>query len=261
MLKGIDHLVIAVPDLEAAQKAYTELGFTVVPGGRHLGIGTYNVLIAFADGAYLELIAFYEPRPDHRWWTPLQAGGGLVDYCMQTDDLAGDTVALRNAGVTIGDPEDKNRKRPDGYDVRWRFSLARGEHRGVAPFIIEDETPRAERVPRETTHANGVTGIAALTVAVNDEAAIRRWYARVAPPGAGVVREDLAASGVRFVIGPHQLDFLVPRGGSGPIAESIRARGAGPYTAAFATTAGAVTLDPTRTGGARLALVKAPAPR
>ncbi|PYM68099.1 MAG: VOC family protein, partial [Candidatus Rokuibacteriota bacterium] len=35
MLSGIDHLVIAVPDLEVARKNYEALGFTVVPGGRH----------------------------------------------------------------------------------------------------------------------------------------------------------------------------------------------------------------------------------
>ena len=58
MITGIDHLVIAVKDLEAATRAYGELGFTVVPGGRH-PVGTYNTLIAFADGSYLELIGFY----------------------------------------------------------------------------------------------------------------------------------------------------------------------------------------------------------
>ena len=35
MLQGIDHLVIAVRDLDAATKDYRDLGFTVVPGGRH----------------------------------------------------------------------------------------------------------------------------------------------------------------------------------------------------------------------------------
>src|SRR3972149_6547866 len=94
MLTAIDHLIIAVPDLEAAVKSYQGLGFAVMPGGRHTGIGTYNALIAFQDTAYLELIAFYEPRPDHRWWAPLQQGGGLVDFCLQTDDLAGDAAAL-----------------------------------------------------------------------------------------------------------------------------------------------------------------------
>ena len=76
MLKGIDHLVIVVPELEAAVASYRGLGFTVVPGGRH-PIGTHNALIAFADGSYLELIAFFEPNAQHRWYQRLQQGGGL----------------------------------------------------------------------------------------------------------------------------------------------------------------------------------------
>ncbi|MEK7364696.1 MAG: VOC family protein, partial [candidate division NC10 bacterium] len=111
MLLGIDHLVVAVPDLDTAIRGYTELGFTVVPGGRH-PVGTHNALISFADGSYLELIAFYEPSPDHRWWAPLQKGGGLVDFCMQTDDLRGDTAVFRQAGVAIDDPKPLSRVRP-----------------------------------------------------------------------------------------------------------------------------------------------------
>ncbi|HXD96933.1 MAG TPA: VOC family protein, partial [Candidatus Acidoferrum sp.] len=179
MLHGIDHLVITVPDLAAAIKTYRDLGFTVVAGGRHTGIGTHNALIAFRDSSYLELVGFYEPRPDHRWWAPLQKGGGLVDFCLQTDDLAGDTAALRRAGIDIGEPEHRDRKRPDGKEIRWVFSLARGAHRGVAPFIIADETGRDERVPRQRTHANGVTGVDSVTVAVDDVTRVRGWYAQV----------------------------------------------------------------------------------
>ena len=151
MITGIDHLVIAVKDLEAATRAYGELGFTVVPGGRH-PVGTYNTLIAFPDGSYLELIGFYRDNPDHRWWAALQRGGGLVDYCLQTDDLMGDTRAFRDAGVDIADPVSQSRVRPDGYQLRWVFSLARGPHRGVGPFLINDETPRS---PEATTKAPG----------------------------------------------------------------------------------------------------------
>ena len=35
MLKGIDHLVVVVPELEAAVASYRGLDFTVVPGGLH----------------------------------------------------------------------------------------------------------------------------------------------------------------------------------------------------------------------------------
>src|SRR4030095_15665435 len=151
MIRGIDHLVIAVKDLEAASRAYGELGFTVVPGGRH-PVGTYNTLIAFADGSYVELIGFYRDNPDHRWWSALQRGGGLVDYCLQTDDLIGDTASFREAGGDIADRVSQSRVRPDGYQLRWVFSLSRGPHRGVGPFLINDETPREGRVPRAQRH-------------------------------------------------------------------------------------------------------------
>ena len=63
MLQGIDHIVIVVSDLEQAAKDYEQLGFTVVPGGKH-PVGSHNVLIALADGSYIEIIAFY--REAHR---------------------------------------------------------------------------------------------------------------------------------------------------------------------------------------------------
>ena len=116
MVTGIDHLVIVVPNLDAAIRGYRELGFTVVEGGRH-PVGTHNALIAFADGAYLELLAFDRESPQHRWWRPLQKGGGLVDFCLATDDLLADTRAFRAAGVDIADPTAQSRVRPDGYET------------------------------------------------------------------------------------------------------------------------------------------------
>ncbi len=256
MLLGIDHLVIAVKSLEAATNDYTDLGFTVVPGGRHTGIGTYNSLIAFQDGSYLELIGFYEPRDDHRWFAPLQKGGGLIDFCLQTDDLPADTVALRRAGIDIGEPEKRDRKRPDGKEIRWVFSLARGAHRGVAPFIITDETGRDERVPRERRHANGVTGIGTITVAVDDVARVRGWYAQIlGRPGVDVKRDDISGTGARFTIGPHTFDFVAPATASSPLTAWLAARGPSPYSATLRGGAGrAGALDSVKTHGARLAL-------
>jgi len=196
MLTAIDHLVIVVSNLEAAAEDYRSLGFTVVPGGRHPGVGTYNALIAFADSSYIELIGFYEPRADHRWWAPLQRGGGLVDFCLQTDDLMGDLHALRRAGVDIGEPEPRNRTRPDGVEIRWTFALARGPHRGVAPFIIADVSGRDVRVPPERSHANGVTGVGMVTVAVSDVVPVRAWYeTALGRPGEDIRRPDVAGSG------------------------------------------------------------------
>jgi catechol 2,3-dioxygenase-like lactoylglutathione lyase family enzyme len=256
MLKGIDHVVIAVRDLDAAVASYTQLGFTVVPGGRH-PVGTHNALIAFTDGAYIELIAFYEAHPSHKWWGALQRGGGLVDFCMQTDDLGADTAAFRAAGVPMDDPSPLSRTRPDGYQLRWVLSIPREGSRGVAPFLIQDETPRHERVPGQTAHANGVTGIGTLTVAVVEPGAVRAWYARVlGQPGEDIRRDDLQAAGARFCIGPHTFDFVAPTGSGGALAAWLAARGPSPFAATLRTTSGRRgPLDEAKALGARLSLV------
>jgi catechol 2,3-dioxygenase-like lactoylglutathione lyase family enzyme len=253
MLTGLDHLVVAVPELPVAARSYRELGFTVVPGGRH-PVGTHNALIAFEDGAYLELIAFYEPSPAHRWWTPLQLGGGLVDFCCRTDDLSADTAALRRAGVEIDDPRPQSRLRPDGYTVRWKLAVPRGGHRGVAPFLIEDETPREERVPRETRHANRVTGVRGLTVVVDDVAAARRWYAgATGQPGEDLRGHDTGGAGARFTIGRHRVDVVAPREAASPLGNWLRHRGPSPWAATLATSGGTPgPLDPAKALGARL---------
>jgi catechol 2,3-dioxygenase-like lactoylglutathione lyase family enzyme len=252
MLLGIDHIVIAVHDLEAATNNFRQLGFTVVPGGRH-PVGTYNGLIALADGSYIELISFYRDNPEHRWWDALQKGGGLVDFCMQTDDLAGDTVKLRNAGVEIDDPVPWSRARPDGYQLKWLLSLARKEHRGVAPFLIQDETPRAERVPHETSHRNGAAGIGAVIVAVNDLPVVQRWYeAGLGYAGVEAARSDLGAAGLGFAIGTHRLEFIEPAAPESPLASWLKAHGPSPFAATLRGQKLAAPLDASLTCGVAL---------
>ncbi|MBX5493280.1 MAG: VOC family protein [Chloroflexi bacterium] len=256
MLTGIDHLVIAVPDLDAAVASYRALGFTVIPGGRHT-VGTHNALVPFADGAYLELIAFYEPNPAHRWWWPLQRGGGLVDFCAATDGLASDVAAWRAAGVALADPAPMTRRRPDGYEVQWVLAIPAEEQRGVVPFLIEDRTPRAERVPTGVTHPNGVQGVDTLAVAVAALDRARGWYAAALhQPGEPMERPELGARGHRFALGPHYVELLAPTSETGPVADWLRRRGPSPYAASLRT--GGATrgpLDPSQTAGARLTLV------
>jgi len=242
MLRGIDHLVIAVRDLGEARGRYEALGFTVVEGGRH-PVATHNALIALADGGYIELIAFYEPSPQHRWWQALQRGGGLVDFCAQTDDLRADVAALRRAGVEIDDPVPLSRVRPDGFELQWRLCIPSKGYRGIAPFLIEDETPRAERVPRETAHANGAVGINGLILAVPDVSRPRAWYESIlGRPGQSVWRRDLDGRGVRFEVGDHGVELLAPANAGSPLARSLAARGPSPYRAELRAAGDALVL-------------------
>jgi hypothetical protein len=117
-------------------------------------------------------------------------------------------------------------------------------HGFIAPFLIEDETPREERIPREHRHRNGVSGIAALTIALQDVSHPPRWWSAVLHgPGKRIWREDVLARGARFAAGPHALEFVAPEQGSSPLSPWLETRGPGPWSVALKTSARPLTLD------------------
>jgi len=256
MIKGIDHIVIAVHDLDKAIQTYTDLGFTIAEGGKH-PTGSYNALIGFDDGSYVEVLAFYEDSPDHPWWDLLhQRGGGLIDYCMQTDDMRTDYQKFKDAGVEMSDIVDLSRVRPDGYKLEWVNNKTYGKYQGVIPFVIEDKTPRDERVPKEKDHANGVIGIDTMTFGVHDiELPGRVMSAVLGTDGTPVSYPDLNASGVQFKVGTHTLEYLMPDGDSGAIHEHVTGDNPIPYAVTFKTTGEKQTFAPDQTEGVRLSLV------
>jgi catechol 2,3-dioxygenase-like lactoylglutathione lyase family enzyme len=253
MFTGIDHVAIVVHELDSAVASYARAGFTVVRGGKH-PIGSHNALIAFNDGSYFELIAFTKPDSGHPWQTALAKGSGIVDFCMSTDDLAADIDAIRRAGAEIGDPSPLTRDRPDGYHLSWVLAIPKPPFNGQLPFLIKDDTPRDERVPRERSHRNGATGIRTLAIAVDDPGITSRYYARVlGRPAAPVERPDLEAAGVAFKIGPNEVQLLASKTPNGPLAEWIRVHGQSVFEVVLANAAaGATALDPALLQGARI---------
>ena len=168
-LLRLDHVVIAVADLERTVGRYTDAGFTVAPGGRHPGRNTSNALVVFDDGAYLELITYSKPSPEERWWRELDAhGDGLVDFALLPQELQAvlDQAWARGLSDITG-PLPGGRVRPDGQRVVWQ-TARQGQH--DLPFLCADSTPRGLRVPEGEVrrHPNGATGIAGVTVAVAD---------------------------------------------------------------------------------------------
>ena len=256
MITGIDHIVIAALSLERAIETWRALGFTVVEGGRH-PYGSYNALIGFADGSYIELLGFYEESRDHVWWDLLhERGGGLIDFCMATDDIGADHAAFRARGVECSELIEGGRARPDGYEVKWINNKVEGDWQGLIAFIIEDVTPREERLPRETAHANGVTGMDRLSLATGDVARFAGVMSAVTgTAGVPVKDEELQAAGMRFKIGAHTLDYLAPDSDEGPLAAHLSGNRPAPYRVRFKTTGEARRWGPAETEGVRVELV------
>jgi catechol 2,3-dioxygenase-like lactoylglutathione lyase family enzyme len=160
----LDHVIVAVSDLDTAMADYRALGFTVNYGGKHASGATHNALICFQDGVYLELIAALPgvALADNSINRMLQRGEGLVGYAVISQQFQQDIDALRAQGVNISNPSDGGRTRADGVELRWRGALI---DNGGSPFLLEDVTPRNLRVADDAatvTHANGVTGVAQL---------------------------------------------------------------------------------------------------
>lgn len=163
MITCIDHIVILVQDLSTATDDYTALGFTVTPGGVHADGATHNALVAFADGSYLELLAFRREAPEHIWWRHTADGEGVIDFALLPDAIDEDVAAARSRGLDIAGPFSGGRERPDGVRIAWK--TARPAMPDL-PFLCGDVTPRDLRVPTGAAqqHANGVTGIARVLV-------------------------------------------------------------------------------------------------
>mmetsp|Transcript_4220 Transcript_4220/g.12907 ORF Transcript_4220/g.12907 Transcript_4220/m.12907 type:complete len:258 (-) Transcript_4220:129-902(-) len=254
-LASVDHVVVAVRDLEAAGAAYRELGFTVVQGGRHPPrFGSWNQLIALEDGAYIELLGFYAASPEHPWWAALhEKGGGVVDFCVESTTVERDLDRLKASGVDASELFRLSRRRPDGVELSWRCNAVRGAWQGVAPFLIQDVTPRDSRVPDSRRHANGATGLDALFVAVADLEAVRAAFDLIPEP---VRNDEWRASGLSYALGTHRLVYLAPDDDRSPLRAWLDADKPKPFALSLKTAGEPRAFPPDdRTLGVRLLLV------
>jgi catechol 2,3-dioxygenase-like lactoylglutathione lyase family enzyme len=263
---ALDHIVILVRDLATAIDDYTALGFTVVPGGEHQGGASHNALIAFADDSYLELLAFQRPPLPTEQPSPLErrfrqrqaAGEGLVDFALLPEDIQGTIATAAGRGLALEGPFPGSRVRPDGQRVAWQLGIPQAP---ALPFLCADVTPRALRVPQGEArrHANGVTGVAGLAVAVSDLGRYVEGYRSllgVEPrPGPALPVPD--AQGAHFMLPSAVIALVTPASGGSPLHNHLAQRGEGPFALWLHArdVARSGRLDPARSHGAWIEMV------
>ena len=136
---------------------------------------------------------------------------------MGTDDVDGSFLELRQSGVAVNEPVDGARQSGEGATAySWRQAeISPDDTPGSQTFLIQHNQTVAERYvePTEPTkHANGVTGIHHLALAVHDaDASAARWQQVFGLDT--VAAEDLRAQGTRRVrldLNNCYVDFLSP---------------------------------------------------
>jgi catechol 2,3-dioxygenase-like lactoylglutathione lyase family enzyme len=209
-LCGIDHVLIAVSDLERARMAWTRLGFTLTPRGRHLQQGTGNYCIMFQRD-YIELLGVVDAAQGSGGLEAfLRAGEGLRGLAFATRSGEATAAELRQRGLHPTPPSDLSRQLelPEGTELaRFKLvSLPPAETPALSAFVCQHLTPElVRRRPQWLAHANGVVGIAGVSVMVAATEPLRETYERLF--GAEVVTTDAVLT---VHVGSHRLVFATP---------------------------------------------------
>ena len=141
MFTHLDHLIVAVDDLEAAAKNYQTLfGMMPVWSGEHKELGTSNALFAFKN-TYFELLSatgegLGADLVNHYL---NQSGEGLIGIVFATDDIKKAKSSLEEQGFNMPDISSGEGTNSSDQQVRrWKNLFLPPElSRGLFSFIIE----------------------------------------------------------------------------------------------------------------------------
>lgn len=181
-LRGIDHCVVLVKDIDAARDTYMRLGFSLTPRGFH-SIGTQNHCLMF-ERDYVELLAVVDPHPVTQYFVDfLATAEGLGALALATDDAIAVHASLRADGIEADSPVNFSRPvdRPGGArDARFGIvQLPPHATPGCRTFLCQHFTPELVWLPEHQSHPLGVTGITGVTIVTDDLPATAAAYGRV----------------------------------------------------------------------------------
>jgi hypothetical protein len=190
-VRGIDHLVLAVRDLDAARTRYAAWGFTLTPRAQH-PFGTANSLVQL-DGNFLELLAIDDPArippaaPSGFSFAAfsrefLARREGFEMLVFESRDARADQAAFAAAGLDAQPVFDFSRdaRLPDGSTARVGFSLAFVTDARVpeaAFFTCQQHAPQHFWKPGFQRHANTARQVVEVVLVAPEPAALRDLFA------------------------------------------------------------------------------------
>lgn len=216
--RPLDHLVLAVRDLDAAGAFYQKLGFQVGARNRHPW-GTENRLVQF-PGTFLELITVGEGAAiaDHRA-AVFSFGAFVRDYLAKHEGFAMLVLASKNAKADktsfdkagIGGFEtfyfERKGVRADGSPVDVAFTLAfvsdqLNRHNGF--FVCEQHKPQNFWSEKAQVHPNGTQRLASITMLAHDPSDHAEFFSHFT----GIRAFSASSAGLRFETDHGEIDVL-----------------------------------------------------
>lgn len=194
----LDHLPIAVPDLDSAVEHWQQsLGFAIKPGRLH-GNSIDNAHIRLPDGSALELITATRPADELAafYVALIETGGGAGALALEPLDFDAATAAIARAGI--------RHEITTGPYYRW-LTFEAGST--IDWLFLAETTSRPPDLPEHLAHPNGALRLAGVRIEgeVDDaeRALLRALGARPAGPSApgtgdGTARWTLASGDLLF---------------------------------------------------------------
>lgn len=172
MARGLDHIVHAVRDLDAAEEFYRRAGFTVSARNIHPW-GTHNHVVQF-PGFFIEVLTVGEPdklkgeglakvfgiaNQEH-----IARGEGFSMLALESQNIAADVEDFKKRGIGISHalPFSREAKLPDGKTITVGFTLAFALDE-LSPltgfFAIQHRDPTMFYKTELQQHKNGASGV------------------------------------------------------------------------------------------------------
>jgi len=193
-IKGIDHVVFAVRDLDSIQDTFKRMGFTLTPRGYHT-LGSENHCVMFGQD-YLELLMVPQRLPDREYYYDFaRIGDGLAAVALKTDNARGAFGELTAAALAPSEPVDFSRPVQLAQGTKTAsfriIRLGLEQTPGGQVFLCQHFTRDVVWRPEYQMHANTATGLAALAIVSADVSATAAAYERLFDVKARAIREGL----------------------------------------------------------------------
>jgi Glyoxalase-like domain len=220
MPHGLDHVVHAVRDLDAAADFYSRAGFTVGARNRH-SWGTHNRIVQ-STNCYIELLEVAEPEKIvphgersfsfgayHRDF--LASNEGLSMLLLNSSNAVEDARSFEAAGIGSSKVFDFSREgaRPDGTPVKLAFSLAFAfdpASPNLRFAVCQHHFPENFWDPAFQTHANGAKAVSGVAMVAENPTGHHIFLKALT----GVSDLHFGSTGVRARTGNGDVEIMEP---------------------------------------------------